>query len=438
VGCRTSYAKAALDDPDNNCLYAGLSGGNQCGSWCDVLCHLKQRNCTDSVQDIGTCLLECKVLSTDGTTGDLAGDTVQCRLEHSRLAGLDENNQGLHCPSTDAVNGVFCSDAKPSCERYCHVVQSACGTTDTQTLGFSPHAQYPTHAACENVCTTLWKPDDDEALECRLKQAKIAALTPGESCPLAGPVSPGECGSECDSVCQLISAFCPSENIPDSLCQNDCESFEYALPCQSTLLSKAIASGGTIDETTCAQMNPTTSQTCSEYNCPAYCQAIQETCNTTESAQFSNLPTCLNYCLEWAHWPPGAIIDNGQNNLSCRMAQLNNSEIVLGERCANAGPYGGANCGSWCDNLCNLVDAQCADVPMPDFAPFSTCHKACAIYPPKGQVGDVTGNTAQCRLTHLGLSAMLGLSSVADGCAIAGGNGGGVCSDPDSDADPDS
>ncbi len=436
VGCRITYAKAALDDPDSNCLYAGVSGGNQCGSWCDVLCHLKQHNCAGSVQNIGTCLVECKVLSTDGTLGDLDGDTVQCRIEHSRLAGLDENNQDLHCPSTDAVNGVFCSDAKPSCERYCHVVQSACGTTDTQTLGFSPHAQYPTNVACENVCTTLWGPDDDEAIECRGKQAKLAALTPAESCPLAGPISKDACGSECDSVCQLISAFCPSDNVLDSMCQNGCESYEAALPCQSALLSKAIAGSGTMDETTCAQMNPTTSPTCSDYNCPAYCDAIQDTCNTTETAQYSNLPTCLSYCLEWAQWSPGGTTPNGKNNLSCRMAQLNNTEIVLDEQCANAGPYGGATCGSWCDNLCTIVDAQCVDDRKPNFASFSSCHDACATYSPKGQIGDTTGGTVQCRLTLLGPSTMLGTSSVADGCAIAGVSGNEVCSDPDPVPDP--
>src|SRR5690606_16475090 len=45
LGCRTYHAAAAAADPATHCGHAGSSGGNVCGSWCEVYCELALNAC---------------------------------------------------------------------------------------------------------------------------------------------------------------------------------------------------------------------------------------------------------------------------------------------------------------------------------------------------------------------------------------------------------
>jgi len=106
VHCRIYHTTAALGDPALHCPHAGLSGGNQCGSWCDVYCHLAQRNCTGSTtiyQDTASCLATCSSFNSDGIVGVQFGDSVQCRIEMALRAGSE----------TPATQVEFCPDAAP-------------------------------------------------------------------------------------------------------------------------------------------------------------------------------------------------------------------------------------------------------------------------------------------------------------------------------------
>jgi hypothetical protein len=102
VQCRIYHTSAALEDPETHCSHASLSGGNKCGTWCEVYCHLALLNCTGSTaffQDIPSCLAVCSSFKDDGLIGAQTGDSVQCRLEMALRAGSEPpQTQVEFCP----------------------------------------------------------------------------------------------------------------------------------------------------------------------------------------------------------------------------------------------------------------------------------------------------------------------------------------------------
>ena len=130
VGCRTYHAGVAAGGPDAaaiHCDHAGPSGGDVCGSWCEVYCDLAGTNCLDSdalYADDAACSAACAGFSATGATGDTDGDTVQCKIYHLGVAGSDwPASAAIHCPHgavdgggvcvTSAVAGDTCDDAIP-------------------------------------------------------------------------------------------------------------------------------------------------------------------------------------------------------------------------------------------------------------------------------------------------------------------------------------
>ncbi|TVR04337.1 MAG: hypothetical protein EA398_02190 [Deltaproteobacteria bacterium] len=122
IGCRMNSIDLAVTNPSESALYcdqAGLTGGNVCGSWCDVYCELMERNCANvpnSYLPPGECSSACAGFRTDGTPGDQRGDSVQCRIYHLTLAGNlagSAPQDQLHCPHGRAVPNAFCVDDEP-------------------------------------------------------------------------------------------------------------------------------------------------------------------------------------------------------------------------------------------------------------------------------------------------------------------------------------
>ncbi len=107
IGCRMTFAAAAAaamtsgGDGATECLAAGPTGGNLCGSWCDNYCHLALENCVGDdalYKDMAQCINTCATFPATGQAGDLTGDSVQCRIAHLTLAGATPQGPTDHCP----------------------------------------------------------------------------------------------------------------------------------------------------------------------------------------------------------------------------------------------------------------------------------------------------------------------------------------------------
>jgi hypothetical protein len=102
IGCRLYHAGAAAADPVLHCPHAGPTGGGVCGSLCDNYCQLMAKNCTgaNAQYDATTCMTKCAMIPTTGKAGDMAGNTVQCRIYHLSAAATDPV---LHCPHSKTL-----------------------------------------------------------------------------------------------------------------------------------------------------------------------------------------------------------------------------------------------------------------------------------------------------------------------------------------------
>ena len=212
IGCRSYHAGAAAGDPATHCSHAGKTGGNVCGTWCDNYCHLVDKSCLMTKNDMDTdaagCAAKCATLKSDGKPNDAAGDTVQCRIYHLGVAGTDEANSKIHCPhgKVAPAAGTPCAPAGPTCEAYCKAVTANCKDAN---------AQYKDEAECNTYCKTQGKlpagTSDDKSgntIGCRTYHAGAAAGDPATHCSHAGKTGANVCGTWCDNYCQLATSNC--------------------------------------------------------------------------------------------------------------------------------------------------------------------------------------------------------------------------------------
>ncbi len=109
IACRGYHAGAAMTNPATHCPHAGPSGGNTCGTWCEVYCDLALRNCTGNLTlyaDRGACMTACGAIPTSGKPNDTSGDTIQCRIYHLGVAGTDMASAMTHCPHGKTPSAV--------------------------------------------------------------------------------------------------------------------------------------------------------------------------------------------------------------------------------------------------------------------------------------------------------------------------------------------
>ncbi len=97
IGCRTTHAGLAATIPATHCPHASSAGGDVCGGYCEVYCRLVAKNCTAGEITFTTdCMTDCAAFPTTGTAGDLAGDTVQCRIHYA--GGPASTTPTSECP----------------------------------------------------------------------------------------------------------------------------------------------------------------------------------------------------------------------------------------------------------------------------------------------------------------------------------------------------
>ena len=176
LGCRMNHlAQAAATDDEvtraAHCANASASGGDTCGSWCDVYCRQGVATCS-AANDAYTpgretyfdedpnadpdaiCEVACADFPTDVLDGVSqvdqhfgSGDTVQCRLHHQQGAIIegetgDRNAFALHCGHAAIEPTEYCEDqARPNPVNYCEFALHFCpdlfpaGTDDMACRG---------------------------------------------------------------------------------------------------------------------------------------------------------------------------------------------------------------------------------------------------------------------------------------------------------------
>ena len=109
LGCRSAWVTTAESAPGLACAPAGPTGGNVCGSWCDNYCHLALHRCAGGsplYPDTAACLTACGAFPQGGAPGDLAGDSVQCRV--AWLLSPTAEIQVL-CAAASQSGGAICA-----------------------------------------------------------------------------------------------------------------------------------------------------------------------------------------------------------------------------------------------------------------------------------------------------------------------------------------
>lgn len=435
IGCRLTHALSAVASPVTECAIAGPSGGGVCGGWCEVYCDLAAGSCPVLFTSQAACASACAGYPATGASGDVEGDTVQCRVHHLTLAGGDP----VGCASGAPDGGGVCVDDEPpapTCDEYCATVTSACTGALTQ---------YADLAACQTYCTTwgAWPVGGaatitGNTLTCRMNQALAAVANPAGHCAAAGPSGGGVCGGWCDVYCGLAIGSCPALFSDAVACASACGAYPATgtagdvegdtVQCRIYHLGLAggdaahcphgAPDGGGVCVTTTPPVPPPT--------CAEYCTAVTANCVDPYS-QYVDGAECASHCAAWSAWPKGEGDDTGGNTLGCRhthaVAAATESPAT---HCPAAGPSGGGTCGAWCDVYCHVALKNCkgGNTLFPDVA---TCGAACATLATTGLPGDTAGDSVQCRIQHLGIAASNWPSNAAAHCGYGDPDGGGVC-----------
>lgn len=215
--CRTFHAGAAAEDA-THCAHASASGGDVCGSNCDVYCRFMVGTCA-GFDDVPTCLSTCASYPADGALNAADGNTVQCRTYHAMAAQSDDT----HCEHASITGGGVCGD--DACEAYCDQVMNNCQAAQ---------AVYPNRDACLAGCANIpadgaWDATDGNSVQCRAYHgAGAAAGDPAGHCGHASANGGGVCGEYCDAYCNQVMANCTDGNslyASDTECSTACGAF---------------------------------------------------------------------------------------------------------------------------------------------------------------------------------------------------------------------
>lgn len=193
----------------------------------------------------------------------------------------------------------------------------------------------------------------------------------------------------------------------------------FALPLAlASFLSACDSSGGSGDTRTDAPgdtgmdvapdpdpgMNMEMDEEVAQATCADFCAENLATC-TGMNAQFAGQAPCEATCATWPTGTPGSYEGNTLNCRASHLEEISSGEESPDDHCGHTGPGGGGLCGTLCDEYCADVLAACtgANQVYPDDA---ACRTACATFPNTGSEGDATGDTIQCRITHVLMAKM--------------------------------
>lgn len=122
LGCNAVLGITKANEVD---LDAGTDAGPvDAGTPCEQYCGAIMQACTGLNQeylDVGTCVAMCKHFEP-GITGDQSGDSLACRVYHTRAATLGD--PGTHCRHAGPLGGQVCGT--DLCESFCSLGFALC------------------------------------------------------------------------------------------------------------------------------------------------------------------------------------------------------------------------------------------------------------------------------------------------------------------------
>lgn len=150
-----------------------------CASYCGGI----QARCPDALAQYGSmeeCVGSCSLLPL-GTLGEMAGNTLGCRIYHTEAAGEDA---GAHCEHAGPGGGSMCGAT--ACEAFCSMAPGTC--PDEWQVN-----------TCMNRCGMLDSTppysiaSSGDTLECRLYHLTAATVDPATHCPHTDRMNSATC-----------------------------------------------------------------------------------------------------------------------------------------------------------------------------------------------------------------------------------------------------
>ncbi len=295
----------------------------------------------------------------------------------------------------DEKTGKVTSD---ECIEYCDAMETNCPEgTEFQ--------QYIDRDTCISTCNAFdpgdRKDPSGNTLACRLRQAKAAANSSGEFCGNAGALGGGECGTNCEAWCSLLSAACPDDYEVLTNCEAVCgglkdsgnRSFPTSYPTGSDLQCRVYHVGAAFDNPRvhCPHARYLPDSTCVEEDleptCDEYCSKVMANCrpasgNEPNRRVYDSRRECLAAC---EAFPIGKSSDLTENTVGCRIYHAGASATSPAVHCSHASPTGDGHCGldedspvtGNCTSYCLLYRKGCEDEFDAEFKDLAECALEC-------------------------------------------------------------
>lgn len=337
---------------------------------CQTYCSTVMKNCTDQYAvyaSMQLCMAVCAKLPLgDMSESEPKGNSVACRMEQARLAGVTREPWD-HCPRSGPGGSGLCGE---NCESYCMLDAEFCpDDSDPDCLAKCPALRDLDNERrnFDDSTFDVVVNHDGDYLQCRLVHVSSASVAPAPHCWHAA-----------------LAPFANAETM---------------------------------------ESNPCADPPMSTPRCQDYCRLNTHICGG-DVAQYESEAQCLKLC---ATFDPGTTGDGGgQNTLGCRKSHSYNALLGGADtHCPHSGPGGHSVCGSNCESYCREVKAVCAEPYATKFADDPACISECEALadhdePYSIPAGKAKGNKFACRLLNTARSA-----EAPSSCAAA--LGGGAC-----------
>ncbi len=376
VQCRIYHAGVAGTNGDTSaeihCPHAGPDGGGVCvdaiepvDPTCEAYCAAITDACTgDNLQyaDETACLTYCGASAQLplGTSEDVDGNTVGCRIYHAGVASTSDENAAIHCVHAGPTGGDVCG---AWCDNYCHLAQTNCS---------DDNALYSDSAACDAACadfpaTGAAGDVDGDTVQCKIYHLGVAGSDGDDSaavhCPHGGidggdvcvaPVLPPTCAEYCAAVqaaCTDDNAQYASEDACNAYCQDWAQIPAGALSdtggntigCR--LYHAGVASASEDNAVVhCPHAGASGGDVCGTW-CENYCHLAETNCTGDDALDFGDgdCPVaCTGYGVDAA---PGSV---DGDSVQCRIYHLgvagSDPPDSAGVHCPHGGLDGGGVC----------------------------------------------------------------------------------------------
>jgi hypothetical protein len=166
----------------------GGEGGQSPDELCESYCQLVEATCTDD-NDVWAsatlCNLYCAYLPP-GAVGDMAGNTVGCRLYNAERASVN-GELDLHCPIAGPGGNGVCGS---NCEAYCLVMSQACSSRFNEDHDGIADCIQDCNANVPDLGGYDASIQEGDSIQCRLYHLSAATDDPGLHCAHAAGDAP--------------------------------------------------------------------------------------------------------------------------------------------------------------------------------------------------------------------------------------------------------